>query len=249
MNFSTLWWPFALIIIGSYLMGSTNNAIIITKLLGKDIRGVGSGNPGTMNVSRNFGLKIGALVLFLDILKGVIPTLVATLAFKGKYFEFSTLPVSVMAKYMSGFFVVLGHIFPAFYKLKGGKGIATTVGVFLVCNFVIAAIFGVVAIAFILVTRIGSMGSFIATTPPAIWSCLELYNDYFLKEPVIEYALTYFIFANMFILGIVALTWVAHRENIKRLLSGDEHPTEWLQMFRDRKLKKSKQHPSEEESE
>lgn len=249
MNFLTLWWPFALIIIGSYLMGSTNNAIIITKLLGKDIRGVGSGNPGTMNVSRNFGLKIGALVLFLDILKGVIPTLVATLAFKGKYFEFSTLPVSVMAKYMSGFFVVLGHIFPAFYKLKGGKGIATTVGVFLVCNFVIAAIFGVVAIAFILVTRIGSMGSFIATTPPAIWSCLELYNDYFLKEPVIEYALTYFIFANMFILGIVALTWVAHRENIKRLLSGDEHPTEWLQMFRDRKLKKSKQQPSEEESE
>ena len=56
---------------------------------------------------------------------------------------------------------------------------------------------------------------------------------------MLEYGLTYNIIANMFVLGIVALTWVAHRENIKRLLSGEEHPTEWLQMIRDIKLKKA----------
>lgn len=239
MNFIDLWWQFALLIIGSYLYGSVNNAILITGLMGKDIRKVGSGNPGTMNVSRNFGLKIGVLVLALDILKGVVPTLIAVLIFKGKTFEYSTLPVSVMAKYMAGFFVVLGHIFPAYYHFKGGKGIATTIGVFLVCDFLVGAIFAIVALCFILVTRIGSMGSFLATTPPAIFACLELYNKYFLDEPVLEYGLTYIIIANMFVLGIVALTWVAHRENIKRLLSGEEHPTEWLQMIRDIKLKKA----------
>ena len=240
MNFSTLWWQFLLLIVGSYLYGSVNNAILITRLMGKDIRKIGSGNPGTMNVSRNFGIKIGALVLVLDMLKGVVPTLIAVLVFTDKTFEYSTLPVSVMAKYMAGFFVVLGHIFPAYYKLKGGKGIATTLGVFLVCDFFVGAIFAIVALCFILVTRIGSMGSFLATTPPAIFACIELYNKYYLVEPVLEYRITYLVFANMFILGIIALTWVAHRQNIQRLLSGDEHPTEWLQMIKDIKLKKQK---------
>lgn len=238
MNFASLWWSFALLIIGSYLLGSVNNAITMTRLMGKDIRKMGSGNPGTMNVSRTLGLKAAVVILALDILKGVIPTLIASLVFSNEVFESSTLPVREMAKYMAGFFVVLGHIFPCFYRFKGGKGIATTIGVFLVCDTVVAVIFALVALAFILFTGIGSMGSFLATTPPAIFASMSIYNDYLVNESKVEYKVVYLIFVNLFILGIVALTWIAHRQNIKRLLSGDEHPTEWLQMIKDLKLKK-----------
>lgn len=246
MNFQSLWWSFALLIVGSYLYGSVNNAIILTRFMGKDIRKMGSGNPGTMNVSRTLGLKTAVLVLVLDILKGIVPTLIATFAFGDWLFEYSTLPVSVMAKYMAGFFAVLGHIFPCYYKFKGGKGIATTIGVFLVCNTLVGVIFAIVALAFILVTGIGSMGSFLATTPPAIFASMAIYRDYLVKEPVVEFKIAYLIFVNAFIMGIVVLTWIAHRQNIKRLLSGDEHPTEWLQMIKDislkKKLKKAEKH-------
>ena len=245
MNFASLWWSFALLIVGSYLFGSLNNAIMLSSLMGKDIRKMGSGNPGTMNVSRTLGLKAALLVLALDILKGVIPTLVATLVFSDELFDLSTLPVSVMAKYMAGFFAVLGHIFPCYYRFKGGKGIATTIGVFLVCNTVVALIFAIVALCFILFTGIGSMGSFLATTPPAIFASMSIYRDYLVKEPVVEYKIAYLIFVNAFIMGIVALTWIAHRENIKRLLSGDEHPTEWYQMIKDISLKKRLKSKSE----
>ncbi len=245
MNFASLWWSFALLIVGSYLFGSLNNAITLSSLAGKDIRKMGSGNPGTMNVSRTLGLKAALLVLALDILKGVIPTLVATLVFSDELFDLSTLPVSVMAKYMAGFFAVLGHIFPFYYRFKGGKGIATTIGVFLVCNTVVALIFAIVALCFILFTGIGSMGSFLATTPPAIFASMSIYRDYLVKEPVVEYKIAYLIFVNAFIMGIVALTWIAHRENIKRLLSGDEHPTEWYQMIKDISLKKRLKSKSE----
>lgn len=238
MSFFSIWYYFALLIAGSYLLGSVNNAIILTGIMGKDIRKMGSGNPGTMNVSRSLGIKVALLVLVLDILKGVIPTLVATLVFSDEVFEGSTLPISVMAKYMAGFFAVSGHIFPCYYHFKGGKGIATTIGTFLVSNPIVTLIFAVVALAFILITRIGSMGSFLATTPSAIWASMTVYRDYLSDEPVPEYKLIYLIFVNIFIIGTVVLTWVAHRQNIKRLLEGEEHPTEWLQMIKDLSLKK-----------
>ena len=241
MKISEYWWAFALIAVVSYLFGNVNTAILISKAMKRDIRKEGSGNPGTMNMSRVFGVKIGLLVLVLDILKGVIPTLISGLFFGDALVEGTTLPVSLLARYCAGFFVVLGHIFPVFYKFKGGKGIASTIGVFLVTEWYIAVIFGVVALLFIFITRIGSMGSFLATTPPAIYACIDIYNRYYkLAEDVNNVYIAYFIVINLFILGIVVLTWFAHRQNIERLLSGDEHPTNWLQMIKDLKLKKKK---------
>ncbi len=242
MTFSQCWWQFLLIALGSYFFGNINTAITISKIMGKDIRKQGSGNPGTMNMSRVFGIKIGALILLLDILKGVIPTLIAKLVYGDLLFTNTRLPISLLSQYMAGFFVVLGHIFPAFYGFKGGKGIASTIGVFAVAEWYIMLIFGIVALAFIFITRIGSMGSFLATTPPAIVACVRLYNDFYKgNQNLSATMITYFIIANMFILGIVVLTWFAHRKNIERLLSGDEHPTNWLQMIKDIKLKKKKE--------
>ena len=233
----SLWWQFLLLIVGSYLIGNINFAIIISKLKHNDIRKVGSGNPGTLNMSRTFGLKIGLLTLLLDILKGVVPTLVGYLIYKGYYFNNTTLPISLIAKVMCGFFAVLGHVFPVFMKFKGGKGIATTIGVFAVCNIWVALISGAIAIIFIMLTEVGSMGSFIATTPGAIATSFSVYKYYILANTIGSAQIIVASLTNLFIVGIIFLTWYAHRQNIKRLIAGEEHPTNWLQMLREAKIK------------
>ncbi len=233
-----LWWQFLILAVLSYLVGNINFAVLISKLKHNDIRKIGSGNPGTLNMSRTFGLKVGVLVLLLDILKGVVPTLLGFLLYNGYYFNQTTLPISLIAKVLCGFFAVLGHVFPAFMKFKGGKGIATTIGVFAVCNIWVAIISGVIAIVFILITEVGSMGSFIATTPGAISACLAVYENYILASSITTGQIIAASITNLFIVGIIFLTWYAHRQNIKRLLAGEEHPTNWLQMLKESSIKK-----------
>ena len=168
----------------SYFLGNVNWALVISKFKKSDIRTMGSGNPGTLNMSRNFGLKIGLLTFFLDIAKGAIPTLVAFFMFSDKYFAKTGFSVSDFAIYLCGFSVVMGHIYPLFLKFKGGKGIASTIGVFLVCEsvhgwpWVIVPIMALVAAAvFIYFTEFGAMGSFIAITPPAISGFIRLFIE------------------------------------------------------------------------
>ncbi len=238
LSFSQFWWQFLLLAIGSYFMGNINFAIIISKLKKKDIRTMGSGNPGTLNMSRNFGLKIGLLTLLLDMLKGAIPTFIGFILYKNCFFEGTAISVSLVSRVMCGFFAVAGHIFPVFMKFKGGKGIATTIGVFFVCNPLVGLISGVLAIAFILITEIGAMGSFIATTPGAFFACYSIYKtfidsgDYSSKHIIVT------LVASLLVIGIIFLTWYAHRQNIKRMLMGEEHPTNWLQMLKEMKYKK-----------
>lgn len=238
LSVDKFWWQFLILIVCSYLLGNVNFAIIISKLKHKDIREMGSGNPGTLNMSRNFGMGIGILTLVLDMLKGAIPTLTAGLIYKGYCFQNTDLAVGMFAEVMCGFFVVLGHIFPVFFRFKGGKGIATTIGVFLVCNWLVAVISGVIAIVFILITEIGSMGSFIATTPGAIAACIEIANAYIINKSVNAYEIVIVSLSNAFVVGIIILTWYAHRQNIKRLLEEEEHPTNWMQMIREAKIKR-----------
>lgn len=242
LDFSYAWWQFLLLAIGSYLLGSVNFAVIISKLKRKDIRTAGSGNPGTLNMSRTFGLGIGILTLVLDIVKGAIPALVGWYLYDGFIFKGTELKASMLTEVMCGFFAVLGHVFPIFMKFKGGKGIATTIGVFAVCNWKVALISGAVAIIFILFTEIGSMGSFIATTPGAIEACFSVYVRYIAVTATTTAKILVAGFSNLFIVLIIVLTWYAHRKNIQRLIAGEEHPTNWLQMIREsiikRKLKK-----------
>ena len=106
LTFAYAWWQFLLLAIGSYLLGSVNFAVIISKLKHKDIRTAGSGNPGTLNMSRTFGLGIGVLTLLLDILKGAIPTLVAILVYDKYCFEGTDLSVGMVIKVACGFFAV-----------------------------------------------------------------------------------------------------------------------------------------------
>ena len=132
---NNFWLLFAFAI-GSYLFGNINWALIISKIKKTDIRKLGSGNPGTLNMSRNLGLKAGLLTFFLDIMKGVVPTLIVFFVTNGKYFEGTNFNIADFSVYLCGLCAVLGHIFPVFLRFKGGKGIATTIGVFLVCSSV-----------------------------------------------------------------------------------------------------------------
>ena len=111
---------------------------------------------------------------------------------------------------------------------------------FLVAEPVVTLIFIAIAFAYILITAMGSMGSFIATTPSAIVALIDLYVLGFEKEPTVAYGTAFFVVTMLLILGIILLTWHAHRQNIKRLLAGEEHETGWLDMIYDLKLKKLK---------
>lgn len=228
----------------SYLFGNVNWALILSKLKKTDIRKLGSGNPGTLNMSRNLGLGLGLLTFFLDILKGALPTLIAFFVFRGRSLE-GTLHHFDLPVYLCGFCAIIGHIFPVFLKFKGGKGIASTIGVFLVtecvsgfqwATIIIMAL--VAATLFIYLTEFGAMGSFIAITPPAISSSIRLYLHF--SIPTIEDSIACYVVSNMLILLICLFTWFAHRKNIKRMLSGDEHPTSIKEMVVKFKAKRAK---------
>jgi glycerol-3-phosphate acyltransferase PlsY len=230
----------------SYFFGNINWALIISKSKKTDIRTIGSGNPGTLNMSRTFGLKTGLFTFFLDVLKGAVPTLIAFFVFRNKIFDNSKFLISDFAIYLCGLFVVLGHIYPVFLKFKGGKGIASTIGVLIVCesvhgfNWAIIMIMALVcAVLFIYFTEFGAMGSFIAITPPAISGGIRLFLEY----QGISSGLTsiFYIITAMLILLLCFFTWFAHRKNIQRMLSGEEHPTSIKGMVVKARLKKQEE--------
>ena len=118
---------YVILVIAGYFIGNISFAIILSKTEKKDITKMGSGNPGTMNMLRNFGAKLGALTLLLDTLKSAIPCLVGLLVFNQFNFGYEAL-------YSVGIAVILGHMFPVCRKFKGGKGMASALGVFIVAN-------------------------------------------------------------------------------------------------------------------
>ena len=238
-------WLLAGLVLASYFVGNINFALIISKLKKSDVRKLGSGNPGTLNMSRNFGLKIGLLTLFLDMLKGAIPTLVGYFAFYGVFVGEGTPQFYLpdLAKFACGFAAVLGHIYPVFLKFRGGKGIASTIGVFLVAMsvsgvWVVVGIMSMVAaVLFIYFTEYGAMGSFIAITPPAIAESIRFFFAYRDNNHIV----LYYIAANMLIFLICFFTWFAHRKNIERMLAGEEHPTSIREMLMKYKAKQRAQ--------
>lgn len=183
------------LIIMSYLIGNISPSVIIgRKFKNIDIRQHGSGNAGTTNAMRILGKKAGALVFFLDFIKGVVPALIG-LCFGGLELGF-----------VCGISAVLGHVFPFLLKFKGGKGVATSFGVGLVLAPVYALI-GLLIFAIIVIkTRYISLGSVIGT----------------LTFPVLQIFTTENI--QIIIMSIVlgCIVTYSHRANIKRLINGTE---------------------------
>ena len=197
-----------LVALGAYFIGNINSAILISRIKGKDIRQCGSGNPGTMNMLRSYGKILGVLTLVLDVLKGVVPCLLGWLFMGGG--EFLRLGADRMGMYVGGFCAVLGHIYPVTMKFKGGKGAATTIGVCLTRQPLYTLGAFAIGVAFLFITQIGSLTSFIMMSAPlAVESLRATQNPLGVYCAVILFAM-------------YALSLFAHRKNLVKLFSGTE---------------------------
>ncbi len=214
-----VWWQIIVIALISYAMGNISFARIISGKLNSDITKLGSGNPGTTNVLRNFGFKIGLINFILDISKGFIPVLVTRLVFG-----------EPILTYIAGISVIIGHIYPCVYKFKGGKGIATMIGVFFATNPLATAIVVVVAGIAWLLFQYGSMSSFICVTVLTVIEGINAKSTLPENESIVVCLLLYAIFL---------LTWFAHRKNIERLLVGKESKVDLIKSVK-KKYKKTK---------
>lgn len=192
------------LLFGSYLMGSIPFAYLIVLLLKKetDIRTLGSGNVGATNVLRVLGIGPGALVLFLDAFKGWLAVNLAKVYNPFSIFEINYFWLVVLA----GFLAMVGHIFPVWLKFKGGKGVATGLGVLLALNWQIFLITFLVSAGVIAVTRYVSLGSL---TGAVLFLVLMIYWRQPLPYQIIGFLAAGFIFFR-------------HRSNLKRLLKGEE---------------------------
>lgn len=234
---SRQWWQIVVMAVVCYLIGCFNFARLIAGLKHKDITKMGSGNPGTMNMSREFGLKIGIITFFCDAFKGGIPALVSYFIYRNYVFAGTDIAVSDFTRYFCGLCVIVGHIFPVTMKFRGGKGIASTLGLFWInlgCEnpwFLLIGFAGLWLIAFYIVaTEWGSMGSLIGVSGFGLWQGILFWLRY-RGELNNGYAAVLFLL----ILAINLLTWCAHHKNILRLLAGEEHRTSVKKMLHKKK--------------
>lgn len=178
----------------SYLLGSIPFGLVLARIMGLgNLREIGSGNIGATNVLRT-GNKLAAfLTLLFDAGKGGVAVLVASALFGGT------------AAQIAALFAFLGHLYPVWLKFRGGKGVATFLGIMLALNFWVGLAACMTWLAAALVTRISSMGALAASLSAPLW----LY----------VFGLPQAIFLTLL---LAILVWIRHHENIKRILNGQE---------------------------
>ena len=202
---------YIIVAIIAYLIGSVSFSVIISKkMAGFDVREKGSGNAGSTNVLRTVGKKAAAITLICDVLKGVVSILLALLA--GVIIK--DLDKALLVQ-LAGVFVIIGHTFPIFFKFKGGKGIATSLGVLLMINWQIGLICLVFALLLMALTRMVSVGSIAAAV---LFPVLVLFinQNYIVAE---SSNWSYLIFSVI----IALLVFFNHRANLKRIVNGTEN--------------------------
>ncbi len=182
----------------SYLLGCFSSAYVLGKLTKNiDIREYGSGNAGATNALRVLGKKLGALTFLLDILKGILAVVI------GKYL------LGLDGGLLASIFVVLGHNFPVFLNFKGGKGVATSLGVLMILNWKIGLVCLIVGVTVIILTRYVSLGSILASITGPIATIILLDN----VDKNFYYTIWF--------LGLLSI--IRHKSNIQRLLRGEEN--------------------------
>lgn len=204
-----------------YLIGSISNAIIVSKLFAKeDIRTKGSGNAGATNTFRNYGKLMGGIVFILDALKVVISIMIAWSIKKYSGVEW----LSGIVLQIVGFSVIVGHIWPIFFKFKGGKGAACTFGLVLMMNWPVAILGTIAFITTVSLTKKVSLGSMIAATvviPFQIaFAFIPYMNDPW-ANPVMRDMPWWVDTITLLLVDIVVI--IKHIPNIKRLINGNEN--------------------------
>lgn len=186
----------------AYLLGSISTSYLVGKVArGVDIRDFGSGNAGATNTLRVLGWQMAVIVLAGDILKGVLAIAFASMVTGGDSHTTSRVYMA-----LAGLLAIIGHNWPVFFQFRGGKGVATTIGVLAVLSFMPALYAGLLAIAIILVTRYVSLGSLVFVTFTFLFQL-------FMHTPAVYIWIT-------LIIGI--FVYWRHRENIDRLMHGKE---------------------------
>ena len=185
-----------IIILISYLLGSIPFGFLLTKIfLNKDIRKIGSGNIGATNALRTGNKTLGYATLILDILKAIIPVIFVKIYYSDYL-------------YISSLCVFLGHVFPIWLKFKGGKGVATYVGILCCINIYLGISFGIVWLITFVMFKYSSLSSIVGALS------IPIINFLFFNDQI------FYFFIIMFI-----LIFYTHRENIKRLLNRTESKT------------------------
>lgn len=201
-----------IIAILSYLLGSLNFGVILSNTVKKeDVRDSGSGNAGTTNMMRTYGKTLGLLTIAGDILKVMVAIWIAFKIMDVEELKVTLDNVSdypqVVLKSFAGLFAVLGHIFPCFFKFKGGKGVATSGGMVIMIDWRIALILLVIFALTILITKYVSLGSILMAV------FYPVFIGIFYKDIILV------LIATVFTIIVV----VAHRENVKRLINHTEN--------------------------
>lgn len=198
---------YIMIAIIAYAIGSINFSVIFSKkMAGIDIRKKGSGNAGTTNMFRNLGTKAAAVTFLCDIAKGIVSIFIALLL--GWLLKEADRALLVQ---IAAIAVILGHTFPIFFELKGGKGVATALGILLLINWQIGLICLVFALVLMILTREVSVGSLAAAI---LYPILTLFISTHYIVPG-----SYFLFSLLLALIII----FNHRENVKRIIHGTEN--------------------------
>lgn len=212
----------------AYLIGSISFSVIISKkMAGFDVRTKGSGNAGTTNILRNVGKKAALITLFLDMLKGIVAILIA-FAF-GKFVGHSTAILIQIA----ALFVVIGHTYPLYFGFKGGKGVATSLGIILLLNWRIGLTCMLLGIFLIALTRMVSLAS---VTAAVLFPILTIFmNQGYLAK------------GNYIIFGLILAAFVMfnHRENIKRIIAGNENQINFKKTGNSENTEETKEEDSE----
>lgn len=204
---------YILMAIIAYCIGSVNFSVIISKrVAGFDVREKGSGNAGSTNMLRSVGKGAAAMTLICDVLKGVVAIVISIII--GNIISEANKELLLQ---IAGVAVVLGHTFPVFFGFKGGKGVATSLGILLMSNWQIGLICLVFALVLMALTRIVSLGSCAAAV---LFPVLTLFiNENYTVLTDGKNGNVYFIYS--LILAVIVL--YNHRSNIKRLLNGTEN--------------------------
>lgn len=197
----------------AYLIGSVNFSILISKkVAGFDLREKGSGNAGTTNMLRTVGKGAAVVTLILDILKGVA-AIYAAILYGNIVSKLANIQIdnSILVQ-IAGILVILGHTYPIYFGFKGGKGVATSLGILLTTNYQIGLICLVFAIVLMILTKMVSVGSLGAAILFPVLTLFLSKENFVVQGNYLVYSI------------IIALIVIFnHRSNIKRLMNGTEN--------------------------
>lgn len=218
------WWRILLSAVVAYLLGSINTAVIVTKIVtkGKDIRTMGSGNAGFTNVLRSVGKVPAIWTIVCDFLKGIAAVLVGALIFSTVSASGEILRQEYMAagKYIGGLFCILGHSYPLYFHFKGGKGVVTAAALILMADWrVFIAVIATFLILF-LITKTISIASITSALLFGFYTFGVTYLFDYSSGAGFSWTYVVLSTAAAFLIGIFVI--VKHKDNIRRILRGEE---------------------------